>query len=92
MLKNVLLIHFVHYHLNGFYLIVGICCFAGIDFIDSEVVDDVAVPYLSEVDCLLTGSPIASCYSENIAQLIAASVRHGEFFVEMLMSRHQGIY
>ena len=94
MLKNVLLIHFVHYHLNGFYLIVGICCFAGIDFIDSEAVDDAwaVVSYLSEVDCLLTGSPIASYYSENIAQLIAASVRHGEFFVEMLMSRHQGIY
>jgi len=29
---------------------------------------------LSEVDCLLTSSPIASYYSENIAQLIAASV------------------
>ncbi|CAD6202867.1 unnamed protein product [Miscanthus lutarioriparius] len=47
-----------------------------IDFIDSEAVDDawVVVSYLSDADCLLTASPIASYNSENIAQLIAASV------------------
>lgn len=32
------------------------------------------VSYLSEADCLLTGSPIASYNSENTAELIAASV------------------
>ncbi|WVZ56180.1 hypothetical protein U9M48_006750 [Paspalum notatum var. saurae] len=47
-----------------------------LDFIDNEAVDDawVVVSYLSEADCLLTGSPIASYNSENMAQLIAASV------------------
>jgi cell cycle checkpoint protein len=66
---------FTH-HLNRFTLIVGIWCFAVIDFIDSEAVDDAwaVVSYLSEADCLLTASPIASYNSENIAQLIAASV------------------
>ena len=53
-----------------------IWCFAVLDFIDNEAVDDawVVVSYLSEADCLLTGSPIASYNSENMAQLIAASV------------------
>lgn len=47
-----------------------------IDFIDSEAVDDAwaVVSYLGEADCLLTGGPVASYNSENIAQLIAASV------------------
>ncbi|XP_066388406.1 cell cycle checkpoint protein RAD17-like isoform X2 [Miscanthus floridulus] len=47
-----------------------------IDFIDSEAVDDAwaVVSYLSDADCLLTASPITSYNSENIAQLIAASV------------------
>ncbi|XP_062216223.1 cell cycle checkpoint protein RAD17-like isoform X3 [Phragmites australis] len=41
-----------------------------------ENVDDAwaVVSYLSEADCLLAGSPIASYSSENMAQLIAASV------------------
>lgn len=62
--------------MNRFTLIVGIWCFAVIDFIDSEAVDDAwaVVSYLSDADCLLTASPIASYNSENIAQLIAASV------------------
>lgn len=30
--------------------------------------------YLSDADCLLAGSPIASYNSDNMAQLIAASV------------------
>ncbi|KAJ1298016.1 hypothetical protein BS78_01G421800 [Paspalum vaginatum] len=47
-----------------------------LDFIDNEAVDDawVVVSYLSEADCLLTGGPIASYNSENMAQLISASV------------------
>ncbi|CAL4938484.1 unnamed protein product [Urochloa decumbens] len=47
-----------------------------LDFIDDEAVDDawVVASYLSEADCLLTGSPITSYNSENMAQLIAASV------------------
>ncbi|CAN6295815.1 unnamed protein product [Urochloa humidicola] len=47
-----------------------------LDFIDNEAVDDawVVVSYLSEADCLLTGSPFTSYNSENMAQLIAASV------------------
>ncbi|OEL25694.1 Cell cycle checkpoint protein RAD17 [Dichanthelium oligosanthes] len=47
-----------------------------LDFIDNEAVDDawVVVSYLSEADYLLTGSPIASYNSENMSQLIAASV------------------
>jgi hypothetical protein len=76
-LKNGLLIRFVHsHHLNRFALIVAIWCFAVIDFIDSEAVDDAwaVVSYLGEADCLLTGGPVASYNSENIAQLIAASV------------------
>ncbi|KAL6596039.1 hypothetical protein ACP70R_047403 [Stipagrostis hirtigluma subsp. patula] len=55
-----------------------------LDFIDNEAVDDawVVVSYLCEADCLLAGSPITSSRwvvnesydSENMAQLIAASV------------------
>ncbi|XP_062210534.1 cell cycle checkpoint protein RAD17-like isoform X2 [Phragmites australis] len=47
-----------------------------LDFIDHEAVDDgwVVASYLSEADCLLAGSPMASYNSENMAQLIAASV------------------
>ncbi|TKV97173.1 hypothetical protein SEVIR_9G476600v4 [Setaria viridis] len=47
-----------------------------LDFIDNEAVDDAwaVVSYLSEADCLLAGSPITSYSSENMAQLIAASV------------------
>ncbi|KAK3151012.1 hypothetical protein QOZ80_3AG0240540 [Eleusine coracana subsp. coracana] len=47
-----------------------------LDFIDDEAVDDAwtVVSYLSDADCLLAGSPIASYNSENMAQLIAASV------------------
>ncbi|PUZ41971.1 hypothetical protein GQ55_9G546000 [Panicum hallii var. hallii] len=47
-----------------------------LDFIDDEAVDDawVVVSYLSEADCLLTGSLFTSYNSENMAQLIAASV------------------
>ncbi|KAF8780002.1 hypothetical protein HU200_002024 [Digitaria exilis] len=47
-----------------------------LDFIDNEAVDDAwaVVSYLSEADCLLTGSPIVSYNSENMGQLIAASV------------------
>jgi cell cycle checkpoint protein len=32
------------------------------------------VSYLSDADCLLAGSPMASYNTENMAQLIAASV------------------
>ncbi|VAH88689.1 unnamed protein product [Triticum turgidum subsp. durum] len=55
-----------------------------VDFIDDDAVDDawVVMSYLSEADCLLAGSPIASAHwtvnesneSENMSQLIAASV------------------
>ncbi|TVU47765.1 hypothetical protein EJB05_07374 [Eragrostis curvula] len=47
-----------------------------LDFIDYEAVDDAwtVVSYLGDADCLLAGSPIASYNSENMAQLIAASV------------------
>ncbi|KAL6867455.1 hypothetical protein ACP4OV_015479 [Aristida adscensionis] len=55
-----------------------------LDFIDYEAIDDAwaVVSYLCEADCLLAGSPIASSRrvvnesydSENMAQLIAASV------------------
>ncbi|XP_039779049.1 cell cycle checkpoint protein RAD17-like isoform X3 [Panicum virgatum] len=47
-----------------------------LDFIDDEAVDDawVVLSYLSDADCLLTGSPFTSYNSENMAQLIAASV------------------
>ncbi|XP_040243255.1 cell cycle checkpoint protein RAD17 isoform X2 [Aegilops tauschii subsp. strangulata] len=55
-----------------------------VDFIDDDAVDDawVVMSYLSEADCLLAGSPIASARwtvnesneSENMSQLIAASV------------------
>ncbi|XP_062216222.1 cell cycle checkpoint protein RAD17-like isoform X2 [Phragmites australis] len=46
------------------------------DFLYENAVDDAwaVVSYLSEADCLLAGSPIASYSSENMAQLIAASV------------------
>ncbi|KAG8074224.1 hypothetical protein GUJ93_ZPchr0006g42803 [Zizania palustris] len=55
-----------------------------LDFIDDDAIDDAwtVVSYLSEADCLLAGSPIASAHcmvnesyeSESMTQLIAASV------------------
>ncbi|KAK3147848.1 hypothetical protein QOZ80_3BG0287500 [Eleusine coracana subsp. coracana] len=47
-----------------------------LDFIDDEAVDDAwtVVSYLSDADCLLAGSTITSYNSENMSQLIAASV------------------